>query len=209
VAVVEFSVQAWYRWHEMRLPAATTWIVAWPTNNPTFQNAALPEAAREILRYDEGRSAAWVADDLGWEAIFLRWNPGQTALHLAQNHTPAVCLTAAGRTLKTIADPVWLEADGLHLPFIVYAIANTPKPVFVFYCLWDDRASSQAHGTASLSYANRLTPVLQGLRNSGQRSLEIALTGNLDVTQAEAALQQQLRQIIHRRPSSPATNGLR
>jgi hypothetical protein len=38
--------------------------------------------------------------------------------------------------------------------------------------------------------------MLQGLRNPGQRSLEIALTGELDATQAEATLQNELGKII-------------
>jgi hypothetical protein len=47
-----------------------------------------------------------------------------------------------------------------------------------------------------LTYGNRLAPVLQGLRNPGQRSLEIAIAGNLDSTQAEAAFQKQLQKMI-------------
>ena len=73
----------------------------------------------------------------------------------------------------------------------------------MFYCLWDDRASAQGRGALSLNYGNRLTPVRQGLRNPGQRSLELVLTGNLDVTQAEAAVQSLLPQIIRIDPASP------
>src|SRR5450755_110271 len=107
----------------------------------------------------------------------------RTVLHLAQNHTPEVCLTAAGHTLTTVSEQAWFEAGGLHLPFIIYSVADTARPVYVFYCLWDDRASAQGRGTLSLTYGNRLAPVLAGLRNPGQRSLEIALTGDLDATQ--------------------------
>lgn len=203
VAVVEISVEAWYRWHELRLPPAAQWTPAWPTNNPTFKTASLPDATRQILRYDEGRSAAWSTDGLDWQAVFLRWNPGRTALHLAQNHTPEVCLTAAGHTLTTISEQTWLATGGLRLPFMVYAVEQTPRPVYVFYCLWDDRASTQGRGTLLLTYGNRLAPVLAGLRNPGQRSLEIALTGDLDATQAEAAFQSQFKKMIQSGPVNP------
>ena len=193
---VEISVEAWYRWHEQRLPLATPWTMRWPTNNPTFKAAFLPERARQILRYDEGRSVAWETDGIGWQAVFLRWNPGRTALHLAQNHTPEVCMTAAGHRLKTLSETTWFTAGDLRLPFIVYAVTDTPRPVYVFYCLWEDRASSQGRGTMMFTYRNRLAPMLQGLRNPGQRSLEIALTGELDATQAEATLQNELGKII-------------
>jgi exosortase len=201
IATVEISVEAWYRRHEMRLPPATQWTMAWPTDNPTFKTSPLADRARQILRYDEGRSAAWQTDGLEWQAVFLRWNPGRTALHLAQNHTPEVCLTAAGHTLTTISEQSWFEAGGLRLPFIIYSVADTARPVYVFYCLWDDRASAQGRGTLSLTYGNRLAPVLAGLRNPGQRSLEIALTGDLEATQAEAALQNQLQKIIQGAPA--------
>lgn len=196
-AAVEISVEGWYRWHERRLPPSAQWTVSWPTNNPSFKNAALPDKARQFLRYDEGRSVAWEENGLAWQAIFLRWRPGRTALHLAQNHTPEVCLTAAGHNLTTVSERTWFDAAGLRLPFIVYAVQNSPKPFYVFYCLWDDRTSAQGRGTISMSgYRNRLDPVLQGLRNPGQRSLEIALGGDLNQAQAEAAFQNQLAKII-------------
>ena len=150
---------------------------------------------------------AWAAEGVEWQAVFLRWQPGRTALHLAQNHTPEVCLTAAGHALKTLSDRTWFTVGGVRLPFIVYAVENTSKPVYVFYCLWDDRASVQGRGTLSLNYGNRLAPMLQGLRNPGQRSLEIALTGNLEATQAEAALQSQLEKIISSGPVNLPADG--
>jgi hypothetical protein len=75
--------------------------------------------------------------------------------------------------------------------------------------LWDDRASAQGRGTLSLTYGNRLAPVLAGLRNPGQRSLEIAMTGVLDATQAEAAFRNQLQKIIQGRPANAPAGGLK
>jgi hypothetical protein len=46
--------------------------------------------------------------------------------------------------------------------------------------------------------------VLQGLRNPGQRSLEIALAGDLDAAQAKAILQNQLGRLIRSETSGPA-----
>ena len=208
-ALVEVSVEAWYRWHELRLPPAAQWTMAWPTNNPTFKTSTLADRARQILRYDEGQSVAWSTDGLEWQAVFLRWNPGRTPVHLAQNHTPAVCMTAAGHALTTLSEREWFEAGGLRLPFIVYSIENTSRPVYVFYCLWDDRASAQGRGTLTLNYGSRLAPVWLGLRNPGQRSLEIALSGDLDASQAEAALQFQVQNIIHNDQASQPVGGMK
>jgi exosortase/archaeosortase family protein len=205
ILLTEISIEVWYRSHEARSPRATPWAVAWPTNNPTFKEFPLTGSARQILRYDEGRSAAWSVADQAWQAIFLRWNPGRTALHLAQNHTPEVCLTAAGHALNVIAPQQWFEVSEapdtagtnyLRLPFAIYEVKDAAQPFYVFYCLWDDRASAQGFETMSLTASHRLAPVLAGLRNPGQRSLEIALTGPATAEAAETAVRAELNQLI-------------
>ncbi len=143
ILLTEFSVEAWYRWHEARVPRAVPWAVAWPTNNPTFKELPLAATTRQILRYDEGRRAGWADGDLSWQAAYLRWKPGRTAVHLAQNHTPNICMTAAGYKLDSIAPQEWFEVGGLRMPFSVNQVTDTPWPVYVFYCLWDDHASAQ------------------------------------------------------------------
>jgi hypothetical protein len=200
IAAVEISVEAWYRSHEAKLPPAQQWGIAWPTNNSAFEEMPIPATARQILRYDEGRSAGWREDRTAWQMIFLRWNPGRTALHLAQNHTPEVCLTAAGHRLDVISEQEWIDADGLRLPFAVYQVTDAARPFFVFYCLWDDRAVTQTFQTMALTYGNRLAPVLAGLRNPGERSLEIAVSGADDAPDAEAAVKQELEKLIVRQP---------
>jgi len=94
----------------------------------------------------------------------------------------------------------WMDVDGLRLPFGVYQVMDAPRPFFVFYCLWDDRAAAQTFETMSLTYGNRLAPVLAGLRNPGERSLEIAVTGVDDAPSAEAAVKSELGKLILRQP---------
>jgi exosortase len=196
ILLTEFSVEAWYRSHEARVPAAAQWTVAWPVDNPSFKELPLADRTRQILRYDEGRSASWQEDNLTWQAVFLRWKPGRTAIHLAQNHTPEVCMTAAGYTLNAISPQEWFEVNGLRMPFLAYQVTDTPQPSFVFYCLWDDRAGAQGFETMSLTYGNRLAPVLAGMRNPGQRSLEIAVAGPDNAAEAGAAARAELEKLI-------------
>jgi len=196
LVLVEFSVQGWYAWHAARVPAAPQWTVAWPTNAPGFKAQPVADVARQILRFDEGGGAAWEAAGCQWSAVFLRWNPGRAAIHLAQNHTPDVCLTAAGHTLKSISPQTLLEVNGFHLPFSINQVMDSPQPLYVFYCLWDDRATHQGFDTRSLTHANRLAPVWSGRRNPGQRSLEILLLGPESAAAAQAAVQAQLEKIV-------------
>jgi exosortase len=194
--VAEGGVEFWYRWHEAHLPPARQWTVAWPTNNPTFKTVVLSDQAAELLRYDEGQSVAWKTGGLEWQGIFLRWNPRQRALVYAKLHTPDVCLTAAGHPATKGAETVWVAAGGLRLPFAVYTVASTQRPMHVFYCLWSDRALARDRNRMPRTFDDRWEPVWAGVRNAGHRSLEIAITGNLDEKAAESALRQELAQII-------------
>jgi hypothetical protein len=139
---------------------------------------------------------------LTWQVVFLRWKPGRTAIHLAQNHTPEVCMTGAGHTLKSLSPQEWLDVNDVRMPFLAYQVTDAPQPFFVFYCLWDDRASTQGFQTMGLTYGNRLASVLAGLRNPGQRSLEIAVTGPASAAEAEADLKTELKKLVVAKPPS-------
>jgi hypothetical protein len=52
----------------------------------------------------------------------------------------------------------------------------------------------------SLTYGNRLAPVLAGLRNPGQRSLEIAVAGPDTAAEAGAALRAELEKLVAVKP---------
>jgi hypothetical protein len=89
-----------------------------------------------------------------------------------------------------------VPVNGLELPFLSYVVKDESGPLHVFYCLWEDRANAQRFRTTRMSYANRLAPVLAGRRNSGQRSLEVAIWGMADQQEADAALAGELEKLI-------------
>ena len=125
-------------------------------------------------------------------------------------HSPNICMTGAGHTLTTVSNCEWFDAGGLRLPFTVFEVMDAPQPFYIFYCLWNDRLNAPGSGATYLSlWGNRLAPVLAGLRNSGQRSLEIAVGGHLDAAQAEAAFQNQLQKIIQSGSGSVPAGGLK
>ena len=195
ILFVEIGVEAWYRVREARLPAPVTWNIAWPAN-PTMKDVPLAHDARRILRFDAGQNRRWQADGCSWQAVFLRWNPGSVAARLTANHTPEVCLSCAGYRFTGQSGLQILKTRGLPLPFRFYQVGDTVPPAFIAYCLWEDRAERREFSTALLGWGNRLAPVLAGQRNSGQRSLEIAVTGVTDLAGAQAAVQKLLDEII-------------
>jgi exosortase len=197
LVLVEVGTELWYRSHEWRVPKAATWRVEFPRENATFRELPFSDKTKQFLRYDEGFNGVWQQGrDEKWQAIFLRWNPGRIAVHLAKSHTPEVCLTAAGRELVAQSSFRAVPVHGLQLPFRSYVVKDENGPLHVFYCLWEDRADAQSFRTTRMSYANRLAPVLAGRRNSGQRSLEVAISGFADQQEAELALASELQKLI-------------
>jgi exosortase len=214
---VEAATELWYRAHESQLLSPVPWHVELPRDNATFRELPFSQKTKQILRYDEGLNGSWT-DGAGrrWQAIFIHWNAGRAAFHLAKSHTPEDCLTAAGRQVIAQSDLHRLSVHGLQLPFRSYTATTEPHPGFqdsagsrpdlnpetaatrlnVFYCLWDDRAADQSFGATTLTYANRLAPVLAGRRNTGQRSLEVAIWGIDDPAAAELALRHELDKLV-------------
>ncbi len=193
----EISTTAWYRLHESGMPATTKWTVTWPTNSPSFHKLPFSEQARQNLRYDEGINAGWIGPEgCRWQVIFLRWNPGKIAVHLARTHTPQSCLPASGRQILAVSEVRLLNVGGLSFPFRHYVAEDRGRPLHIFYCLWEDRAPHPDVRGAGLSLRNRLEPVLAGRRNLGQRSLEVAVWGIQDGKEAEAALVNQIKVLV-------------
>ncbi len=199
IVLTEIGVEAWYRIHEMHLPPAKQWTVNWPTNNPTFKEMPLEVSAVKLLKCDESRRAGWEEDGRQWQVIFIKWNPG-TAVSLG--HSPNICMTGAGHTLITVSSCDWFTVGGLRFPFAVFQVMDAPQPFYIFYCLWNDRLNAPGSGATYLSLCgNRLAPVLAGLRNPGQRSLEVAVSGPDNATAAEFVLQAELNKLIKPDPT--------
>lgn len=193
----EVATVGWYRWHERGRPAAPQWTVQWPEEKADFKPKPIPAAARQMLRYDEGTSAAWrEPDGSQWIGFYLRWKPGRAAVQMAHLHAPSVCLPAAGLQLAGPMVPRVLTVRGQSFAFQRYAFRDGPRQAYAFYCLREDRSESSGLASSALTTANRLKAVLAGLRNSGQRVLEVAVSGYDDPAQAEAALERCLQQVV-------------
>lgn len=198
--LVEIGVESWYRVHEAQSPPPVVWTASWPTNNLSLRAVPIPETTRRMLRYDEGQDFQWQDGPYAWQGIFLRWRPGRTAVNLARSHTPEICLPAAGRRLLATSDLRLFSVHGLQLPFRIYSIADVRGIAYVFYCLWEDRATERSFSSVSLKYSVRLAPVLAGRRQGGQRSLEVVLRGAEDEASAAIAFQALLESLIRLPP---------
>ena len=194
--LVEAGVELWYRAHEWDLAPSIAWRPEFPRDSAGFQEQPLGGKVKQFLRHDEGMNASWTEGRTHWQMIFLRWNPGRIAVHLAKSHTPAVCLSAAGKRVLSESGLKQFRVGELTMPFRSYVVDEDGHLFHVFYCLWEDRAAEQSFATTRLNYGNRLAPVLAGRRLLGQRSLEIAVSGFADAQQAEAEVIRELRKVV-------------
>jgi hypothetical protein len=195
----ETAVQSWYWAHERNLPPAVRWSAEFPTNETAYTESPLPIRTTRLLRQDFARNAKWQpGDGTLWQATFLSWKPGSTAVYLARNHTPEVCLAAAGGRILNVSGLEHVPAGELSLPVRFYTVGQESLTAHVLFCLWSDRSAAQEFDTAMLDYGSRIGAVLTGQRLRGQRSLEIAVWGIADATEARTELIRRLQKMVRR-----------
>ncbi len=197
IAFVELGTDLWYRRHERNSAHAVRWHPIPVDESAEWRDLGFSETSRRFLRFDEGLNISWrERDGLRWQAIFLKWAPGRVATYLARNHTPRECLTASGRPVLSESGLFVIPVNELNLPFRHYVVHEETGPLHVYYCLWEDRDAEQSFGPVWLSYRNRFRPVLDGRRNCGQRSLELAVWGCANDQQAEEAFRRLTPRLI-------------
>ena len=140
---------------------------------------------------------------------YFKWLPGKIAASSARSHSPDVCLAANGKTLHDLGDnrsPLTIHS--LVFPFRRYEYEEDGEVIRVFHCLWDEgspgRYSDRDSATGIMGL--RLSAVVAGHRNVGQRSIEILVAGAEDEKSAEAAVVKQLEQIITIGPEKTSSN---
>jgi exosortase len=193
----QLGTEGWFRWHEARMVKLPAWRVAAAVPGATDPDQPLDENARIILRFDEGFQRAW-RDDVGrqWGLLYLRWNPSKVAVNRARNHTPEICQRGVGHELLTTSGEKTIEVHGVPLTYRIYSLRADGRPLHVFYFFTDDRMQGPAVFTQSLTPNARLQPVLEGRRNSGQRSMQLTVFGIENAAEAEKAVMAKLPEVV-------------
>ena len=201
------GTQAWYWFHSRNSGATLRWSVALPVQKAAFKAIELPPRSVQLLRYDSGATGSWAEDDGSeWTLFFLRWNPtSATSIFRARQHRPDVCLPAAGMTLVKDAGREQFQVRNLALPFRKYIYQSAGKPLYVFFCQWEDGAKRQS-GLADSEQGGRIQASWNGRKSLGQQSLEVILSGYESLGEAEQALRRKLPGLIRiAKPGQSAT----
>jgi exosortase len=197
IAFVLIANETWYRIHELKPTPTAHWWVNLPTNAPSYREVGMSKFARGLLKHDEGVAGSWKAEDgTDWSVFCFRWAAGDaTARMSARGHRPEYCLVGSGHEMNADLGTIHISANGLNLPFRTYLFDAPQRPVYIFFCLWED-GSERQRGFAKTKYHDRLRSVLDGRRGLGQQTLEIICHGYASVAEAQQAVQDQLPRLI-------------
>ncbi len=203
LVLVEGGVELWYRSHEQTPASVNSWAVEWPKDRPGFMAKPIAPVTQAILRYDNGSGGAWSeADGSVWQGYYLHWLSGRsvyqrTRIQLAKTHDPESCLTAAGMRLSTELGTVVVETkSGVRLPMKKYHFDHDGRSLYVFFAAVEDLREAASGGYFKKDSHARLDAVLNGSRNYGYRTLELAVWGISDPVEAETAVRAQLEKLI-------------
>jgi hypothetical protein len=192
--VVESGTEFWYRSHESARSKSLAWSLQWPEFKRDFEFQDIPEEVKLILRYNRGRSGLWSRPDGSeWFIYEFEWLPGRAAAQLARSHRPEVCLPASGLTLVSEMETLHVPVHGIDLPFTTYVFEQNGTPLYVFFCLWEQRGEEESGNPEGFTRQSRLRAVLDGRRHTGQQLLEIAVSGVSDQQRARADVQKYLQ----------------
>lgn len=201
--IQEVAVEAWYRWHEPKWEG-WSWSIQWPENTKDFRRFAIPERSRRLLLCDDSQAARWTeTDGSDWSVYWIRWNPGNPQAEVAKVHRPDVCLNSEGAIMDKGLGTHRVNVGGLELPFHCYTFRMGEKPLFVFYCLYEERP--HASGPISIPQfedTDMFQRAWEGRRHIGQQSLEIAVTGAHSERSAQEAFTERLKQMMQIRPGA-------
>lgn len=202
LALGELGMELWFRSTEKAALATTPWIFQLPTQNLAFQERAIPDRTREMLKYDEGQNAEW-QDAAGhrWQIYGLRWLPtgsryrATEATSQARGHAPDVCLRNAGMILQTNLGTKVLDHDGIQIQFTTERFLDHGQGFHVLASYWEPRATAyeaRPQGVPSTSLG--LQQALQGIKNHDRgrcekRVIKIGVWGMETDEMAQAALE--------------------
>jgi exosortase/archaeosortase family protein len=127
------GAEIWYRAHETGM--VRRWSFEWPVQKKQFFDVAIADPLG-----DERRAASWTdTDGSQWLAFFFRWDYGPARSRIvARMHRPEICLPEAGYKLKTDRGTLTIHTRELSVPFHSLNFDYEGRPVYVFYCLWQD-----------------------------------------------------------------------
>jgi hypothetical protein len=209
IVAVEAGIEAWFRPTESRAASGSHWSLQPPTQQPGFREPPIRDAARDMLKYDEGKQAEWrEVNGRPWQLYYLRWFPARTkyrameAIHQVQEHSADMCLQLAGMILQKDFGSRLRQVNGVTLLANVERFSDQARPLHVLSCCWEPNpAALETHPTSPPGTMNALRNAWHALQirersRSEKCVLKIGVWGMESDEETEAAFREFLERAI-------------
>ncbi len=211
ILLVEAATELWYRQQENSPSAHEQWTVRLSKTSPTLAEQPIPKNILAQFRSDESLNARW-RDDSGnaWQLYYFRWPPAHSlasrvASQLAKTHGPEMCLPAIGMVMQADLGTTTFAIGDFKLMLQQFEFLAGNRPLHVFYGIYEDATGGAMLANRRQSNASRVAAAISGSRNSGQRFLELAVSGMDDPAKAREALQRELEHLLVTQPAPLST----
>ncbi len=187
----------WFQSAERHTRSGPSWELHPPEHDPAWKPTVLSEEAASILRYSHGKSAVY--SEIGaplWQIFFFEWDPGRTSAQLARMHRPEICLPAAGIRHVGSAPPFTLAAAGTTLEFEGSVFDSQNGVLYVYRTLSEQRPDTARANAFDLGVKGRLLGAWAGVRNTGQKLLQICVVDAHDEFEARQDIQDRLPPLL-------------
>jgi exosortase len=199
-----FGTEAWFRFHEKVTPPLSDWKLQQLPADSGAESVPISSRTLRMLFYPDGFSEGWKRPgSVRGQVFYFRWPPGRTASVALQMHNPEVCLSSIGMHLVQQLAPVDVSVHGVTIPFRSWLFEQKGKPVYVYHALFSEDGTTGNGGDAiEDTPKGRFVSMVRGLRNRGERMIEIAFWDLPDQVSADAALREYLFKALVPIPSN-------
>lgn len=204
VVIVGFVFSAWwFARGEAHAEAPLSWQLQQPASYPGFSAKRMSDKVAMTLRHDSGWTGSWKGSHgERVQAWYLRWAPGKNSPQLASMHDPRTCLSGLGLEMQAELASWEFRQDALALPVKTFRFRDGTETVHVYYALLDDRPSTKMERRYDNTVFSRLELAWEGIRNRGQRLVEVGVWGNLSEEDARKEVEKFLKSYTSVQPKA-------
>ena len=193
-----FGTEAWFRLHERVPPSLLDWKLQQLPAGSGAESVPISSRTQRMLFYPDGFSEGWKGPGpVRGQVFYFRWPPGRTASVALQMHNPEVCLSSIGMHLVRQLGPLDVSVNEVTIPFRSWLFEQKGKPVYVYHALFSEGGTSgNVNDGIQDTPKGRFVNMVRGIRNRGERMIEIAFWDLPDQVSADAALREYLSKAI-------------
>ena len=148
----EASNWLWFRGSGSADRNEERWSARIPEISPGYAEDPFTPTMQAMLGCDAHQLAHW-HDTLGARraGFVLEWNRGQTAQFAVLNHSPDICLPAAGNRLLGSRPGVTIRRGPWELPFTCQEFSDGQQSFYVYHLAWNDTAGEPFQDAAGFA----------------------------------------------------------